>query len=102
MTPQQINDGFVKVGHKITEMDQTLLGLGLGYQQQQGINEEYRRQIFFLEHKVNMLCKMLGETNVMAKDAVETRWPLYLENDVGVVGQDGKMKGSVKVTFYDN
>jgi hypothetical protein len=36
----------------------------------------------------------------MAKEELARRWPLYLKNDVGVLGPEGKMEGSLKVSFY--
>jgi len=44
---------------------------------------------------------MLEEKGLMSSDEFEARWPLYLKNDVGVVGQDGIMEGSLKVKFYN-
>ena len=68
--------------------------------QQGQILEEYRANIFNLELKVNLLLKMIEEKGIMVSGEFDNRWPLYLKNDIGVVGQDGKMEGCLKITKY--
>ena len=65
------------------------------------IIEEYRTQIYTLELNNRLLIKMLEEKCIMAKEEMATRWPLWMENDVGVIGSNGKMKGELQVHFYD-
>lgn len=62
--------------------------------------EQYRSSIYNMELRMELLVKMLGEKGVMATGEFDTRWPQFLKNDVGVVGQDGVMQGSLKTTFY--
>jgi hypothetical protein len=62
--------------------------------------EQYRMNIYNLELKNNLLIKMLEEKGIMAIDEFEKRWPLYLKNNVGIVGADGIMEGNLKVHFW--
>jgi hypothetical protein len=62
--------------------------------------EQYRLNIYNLELRITLLNKMLEEKGVLAIDEFEKRWPLYLKNNVGVVGPDGVMEGSLRVHFY--
>lgn len=103
LDPQRLlNEINRQVGSKIDEFD-ARLGQTQGLLNQiQQICEAYRQSIYVLELQKNLLIKMLEEQGTMAKSAFETRWPIYLENDIGVAGKDGKMKGEMKVTFYDN
>jgi hypothetical protein len=43
---------------------------------------------------------MLEEKGIMAKDEFTKRWPLYLQNEIGVIGADGVMSGVLKVNMY--
>lgn len=72
----------------------------LQIQQQQQIIDQYRVAIYNNELKDTLLNKMLEEKGIMAKGEFDKRWPTYLKNEVGVMGQDGIMEGSLKVTFY--
>jgi len=69
--------------------------------QQGQILEEYRANIFNLELKVNLLLKMIEEKGIMVAGEFDARWPLYLKNDIGVVGNDGKMEGTLRTTIYN-
>ena len=68
--------------------------------QQQQILDQYRVAIYNLELRFALLTKMMEEKGVMAKGEFDTRWPVYLKNDVGILEQDGKMVGTLRVTFY--
>jgi hypothetical protein len=68
--------------------------------QQGQILDQYRVNIYTEELKFGLLIKMLEEKGIFAQGEFDKRWPLYLKNDVGVVGPDGLMEGSLKVHFY--
>ena len=68
--------------------------------QQQQVLEQYRVNIYNMELRFKLLNQMLEEKGIMAKDEFEKRWPLYLKNDIGVLGPNGQMEGSLKVTMY--
>lgn len=74
--------------------------LSLRQGQQGQILEQYRSGAYNSDLRFTLLLKMLEEKGVMAKGEFDTRWPLYLKNDVGVVGPDGQMEGSLRVTFF--
>jgi len=95
---QVIEQLTAKVNELIQKSDLTQLT----FNQQQQILDQYRVNIYTLELKVDLLIKMMEEKGVWAKDEFNKRWPLYLKNDVGIIGQDGKMQGEMKVTFYGN
>jgi len=86
---------------KINEHAQALEMTVLRDNQQQGVIDQYRVNIYNLELKQELLIKMLEEKGIFAKEELARRWPLYLRNEVGVIGPEGKMEGSLKVTFYD-
>lgn len=75
--------------------------LKMQFMKQQQISDQYRYSIYILELKNSLLIKMLEEKNLMAKDELEKRWPLYLKNDVGAQDQNGHMAGLLKVTKYE-
>jgi hypothetical protein len=93
-----------------TKIDQAIAGLGqhqgaidmlmLRTLQQQQILDQYRVAIYNLELRFALLIKMIEEKGVMAKGEFDTRWPVYLKNDVGVIEPDGRMAGTLKVIFY--
>jgi hypothetical protein len=68
--------------------------------QQQQIMDQYRIAIYNLELRFTLLVKMVEEKGLMAKEEFDKRWPVYLKNDVGILEGDGKMSGSLRVTFY--
>ena len=74
--------------------------LNLQVNQMNQILEQYRANMFTTELKFNLVLKMLEEKGILAKGEFETRWPQYLKTDIGVVGQDGIMDGSLAVHFY--
>jgi len=51
--------------------------------------------------KLSLLIKMLEEKGVIAVGEVDKRWPQYLKHDVGAIGPDGKMSGTLSVRFYN-
>jgi hypothetical protein len=73
---------------------------GLKISQLNGIVEQYRMNIYNLELKFALLMKMLEEKSIFMTDELEKRWPLYMKNNVGVVGPDGIMEGSLVVKFF--
>jgi hypothetical protein len=81
------------------EKDQENLKLHLN--QQQGVLEQYRVNIFNLELRTQLMIKMMEEKGLWAKEEYEKRWPIFLKNDVGVIGPSGIMEGSLKVTRYN-
>lgn len=75
--------------------------LSLKTNQMMGILDQYRMNLFNQDLRLNLLVKMLEEKGVFAKEEFTKRWPIFLQNDVGVIGQDGVMQGTLRVTFYD-
>ena len=75
--------------------------LNLRTAQQGQILEEYRSNIFHIELKINLVIKLLEEKGVLLKNEFDQRWPQYLRNDVGTVGPEGRMEGTLKVTMYE-
>jgi len=57
--------------------------------------------LFNMELRENLIIKMLEEKGILTKGEFDNRWPLYLKNDVGVVGEDGIMAGSLQITMYE-
>lgn len=86
---------------KINEHAKALEQMQLIYNQQQQIIDQYRVSIFNSELRINLMVKILEEKGITVKEEFNQRWPLYLKNDVGVLGPDGRMEGSLKVTMYD-
>jgi hypothetical protein len=82
-------------------MAETLDTLSLRTNQQGQILDQYRVSIYTLELKLTLLNKVLEEKGIFAQGEFDKRWPLYLKNDVGVIGPDGIMEGSLKISFYD-
>ena len=68
--------------------------------QQQQILDQYRIAIYNLELRSALLIKMIEEKGFMVREEFDKRWPIYLKNDVGIIGPDGKMEGSLKISFY--
>jgi len=62
--------------------------------------EQYRMNIYQLELRTDLLIKLLEEKNILIPEEFKRRWPAFLENDIGHVGPDGIMKGSLKVSFF--
>jgi hypothetical protein len=82
-------------------MAEDLDNVNLRFSQYSNILEQYRSNMFMMEHRTNLVIRMLEEKGIFAKNEFDTRWPLYLKNDVGVPGQDGMMQGSLKITFFE-
>lgn len=74
--------------------------LSLKTGQMMSILDQYRMNLFNQDLRINLLVKMLEEKGIFAKDEFTKRWPLYLKNDVGVLGSDNVMQGSLRVSFY--
>jgi len=64
--------------------------------------DQYRMNIYNLELRQNLLIKLLEEKGTFIAGEYERRWPQYLKNDVGVVGENGQMEGSLRVKMYGN
>lgn len=75
--------------------------LSLKINQLTQIVDQYRINIFNLELRNALLVKMLEEKGLFAREEFDKRWPLYLKNDVGILGPEGTMEGTMKVTFYN-
>lgn len=75
--------------------------LNLKVAQQGQLIDQYRINIYTLELRVNLLIKLLEEKGITAVGEFDKRWPHYLTHDVGAIGPDGVMEGSLKVQFYD-
>jgi hypothetical protein len=74
--------------------------LNLRINQQTQILEENRMAMYTHELRTALLIKMLEEKGVLVAGEFDKRWPLYLKNDVGAMGSDGLMDGSLKVAKY--
>ena len=81
-------------------MAETIDTLSLRSSQQAQILDEYRVAIFTLEQKFALLVRMIEERGFMAKGEFDKRWPICLRNDIGVLGPDGVMEGSLTVRRY--
>lgn len=75
--------------------------LNLKVNQMTQILEQYRMDIYNLELRLSLLIKMVEEKGIFAGGEYEKRWPLYLKNDIGAMGQNGVMEGSLKVHLYN-
>jgi flagellar biosynthesis/type III secretory pathway protein FliH len=99
-TAQKLDQFATQMTAKINEHAQALeMGI-LRDNQQQQIIDQYRAAIYNLELKFDLLIKMFEEKGIMAKEEFGKRWPLYLKNEIGVIGPEGRMEGSLKVSFY--
>lgn len=74
--------------------------LSLRVGQQGQILDEYRFNMYNQELKTSLLIKMMEEKGIFITGEFEKRWPLFLKNDVGVIGPDGIMEGTLRRTFY--
>jgi hypothetical protein len=81
-------------------MSEDLERLNLRTAQQSQILDQYRMNIYNMELRINLVIKMMEEKGVFASGEFDKRWPLYLSNDVGAIGPDGVMEGSMRVNFY--
>ena len=80
-------------------MAEANVALNLSYHKQ--LVDRLRIQNYHQDLRIKLLVKMLEEKGIMASDELEKRWPLYLKKDIGAVGQDGIMEGTLKVTFFN-
>ena len=62
--------------------------------------EQYRMTIYQAGLKFDLLLKILEEKGIFVHEEFDKRWPIYLKNDIGVLGPNGAMEGIMKVTFY--
>ena len=79
--------------------DSEILNLRLAQQGQ--ILDQYRLNLYNIELKIGLVVKMMEEKGVFALGEFDKRWPLFLKNDVGVLGPDGVMEGNLKIAFYN-
>ena len=75
--------------------------LSLRAAQQNQILDQYRMNIYNIDLRINLIIKMMEEKGVFTTGEFDKRWPLFLKNDIGAIGPDGIMEGSLKVNFYD-
>jgi hypothetical protein len=75
-----------------------ILSLKVG--QISNILEQYRANIYNLELRQQLLMKILEEKGIFISGEFDQRWPTYLKNNVGVLGPDGIMEGSLKIRIY--
>lgn len=75
--------------------------LNLRLAQQGQIIEQYRTSLYNTELRLNLLIKMMEEKGLFVPGEHEKRWPLYLKNDIGVIGPEGIMEGTLKITIFD-
>jgi hypothetical protein len=64
------------------------------------VQDQFRVEFYNLQLRFELLIKMMEEKGTMIPGEFEKRWPLYLKNHVGVLGPDGMMDGSLRVTMY--
>jgi len=76
--------------------------LSLKINQMVQIIDQYRINIYNLELRINLMNKLLEEKGILMTGEFDKRWPIYLKNDIGILGPDGVMEGSLRVTFYEN
>ena len=81
-------------------MPESLDVLSLRTGQLAQIQDQFRYEMYNLQLKVDLLTKILEEKGQLVKGEFDKRWPLYLKNEIGAIGPDGVMEGSVKVSFY--
>lgn len=74
--------------------------LTLRTNQQSQILDQYRGNIYNLELRLNLVIKMMEEKGIFAPEEFDKRWPLFLKNDIGMLGPDGIMEGSCCFKFY--
>ena len=76
--------------------------LNLKLNQQNQILDQYRMTMYNQDLRHELVVKMLEEKGIFSGDEFKSRWPVYLKNDIGVVGPDGMMEGTLRVKFYGN
>jgi hypothetical protein len=74
--------------------------LTLKTNQQSQILDQYRGNIYNLELRQSLIVRMMEEKGIFATGEFDKRWPLFLKNDIGMVGPDGIMEGSLRIKFY--
>lgn len=75
--------------------------LSLRSAQQNQILDQYRLNLYNIDLRINLLIKMMEEKGIFIAGEFEKRWPLFLKNDVGAIGPDGVMEGSLRIKFYE-
>lgn len=74
--------------------------LSLRSAQQNQILDQQRVSMYNLDLRLNLIIKLLEEKGIFVSGEFDKRWPLFLKNDIGAIGPDGIMEGSLKVHFY--
>ena len=64
------------------------------------IQDQFRVELYNLQLRFDLLIKMMEEKGMLVQGEFEKRWPLYLKNDIGVMGPDGMMEGRCMINFY--
>lgn len=75
--------------------------LSLRSAQQNQILDQYRVTMYNQDLKLNLIIKLLEEKGVFVPGEFDNRWPLFLKNDIGAIGPDGIMEGTLKIHFYE-
>ena len=81
-------------------MSESVDNISLKIGQLAQVQDQFRIESYNLQLKVDLLTRMLEEKGILAQGEFDKRWPLYLKNDIGVLGPDGVMEGSLRVNFY--
>ena len=74
--------------------------LSLRTAQQNQILKQFRASTYNDELRFSLLLKILEEKKILVPGEFDNRWPMYLKNEVGVVGPDGVMEGNLIVHWY--
>jgi hypothetical protein len=75
--------------------------LSLRSAQQNQILDQHRVTMYNLDLRLNLIIKLLEEKGIFVPGEFDKRWPLFLKNDIGAIGPDGIMEGSLKIYFYE-
>ena len=81
-------------------MPESIEVLSLKSGQLSQIQDQFRVELYNTQLKFDLLLKIMEEKGTMVADEFNKRWPLYLKNNVGVMGPNGMMEGSLSVKFY--
>jgi len=81
-------------------MAESIEVLSLRTSQQNQVMEQFRTGQYTNELRFSLLLKLLEEKKILVPREFDNRWPLFLKNEVGVVGPDGVMEGTLAVHFY--
>jgi len=75
--------------------------LSLRSAQQNQILDQYRVTMYNQDLRFSLMVKLLEEKGIFVPGEFDNRWPLFLKNDIGAIGPDGIMEGTLKVYFYE-